>query len=115
MIHRAARLIFALLIVTQTSGCSLLRRRPKQQAAPRPVPVLVGTITLVNEEGRFVLIDSGMNPGPWPGAVLKSHTASVESGELKAGAIRKRPFAIADVVKGTPQVGDQVFQQPPQN
>jgi hypothetical protein len=114
MIPRAVRLIFALLLVTQISGCALLGRRPKQKTAARRVPVLVGTIKLVNEEGRFVLIDSGMNPGPQPGAVLKSRTASMESGELKAGAIRRRPFAIADVVKGTPQVGDRVFEQPPQ-
>ena len=75
-------------------------------------PLLVGSITLVNTDGNFVLIDGGATPGPLPGAVLKTRTAAGESGELKAGDVRRRPFAIADIVKGTPQVGDQVFQQP---
>lgn len=85
--------------------------RQAKRAIP-VVPILVGIITLVDEEGRFVLIDGGISPNPAPGAVLKSRPVSGEAAELKAVAIRKRPFAIADVVKGTPQVGDQVFQQP---
>jgi hypothetical protein len=113
MTPRFLRLVFALLIVTQLSGCALPRRRPKAKRATPAAPLLVGTITLVNEDGHFVLIDSGMSPSPIPGAVLQSRAANGESGELKAGAIRRRPFAIADVIKGTPQVGDQVFQQPP--
>ena len=106
--------VFALLLAAQISGCALLRPRPKK-APPAPVakPLFVGTITLVNDGGHFVLIDSGMSPGPLPGAVLKCRAPAGESGELKAGEVRRRPFAIADVVKGTPRVGDRVFQQPP--
>lgn len=109
-------LLIAVLIGTQLCGCAALRKRlPAKPPNPAstPAPLLVGTITLVDEERRFALIDSGMNPSPQPGAVLKSHTAGAESGELKAGSIRKRPFAVADVLKGAPQAGDQVFQQPP--
>jgi hypothetical protein len=113
MISRCFRLVFAVLIGAQISGCALLRRHPKKKPEKPAAPLLVGTITLVNDDGHFVLIDSGMSPSPAPGAVLKCRTAGGESGELKAGAIRKRPFAIADVVKGTPHVGDQVFQEPP--
>ena len=108
------RCLFALLVAAQISGCALLRPRPKKATlATHPTPLLVGTIKLVNDDGHFVLIDSGTSPGPLPGAVLKCRAASGETGELKAGEVRRRPFAIADVVKGTPQVGDQVFQQPP--
>jgi hypothetical protein len=32
--------------------------------------------------------------------------------ELKSSPIRRRPFAIADVIKGEPKVGDEVFQLP---
>ena len=114
MIPRFRRCVFALLLATQISGCGLLfRGRKKATRAQAAKPLLVGTITLVNDDGHFVLIDSGMSPGPLPGAVLKCRTAVGESGELKAGDVRRRPFAIADVVKGTPRVGDQVFQQPP--
>lgn len=114
MTPRFLHCVFAALIAAQLSGCALLRPRPKKAIrVPVAKPLLVGTITLVNEDGHFVLIDSGMSPGPMPGAVLKSSTSAGESGELKAGEVRRRPFAIADVIKGTPQVGDQVFQQPP--
>ena len=90
-----------------------MRPRPKKAIrVTAPKPLFVGTITLVNEDGHFVLIDSGMSPGPMPGAVLKSRTSAGASGDVKAGDVRRRPFAIADVVKGTPRVGDQVFQQP---
>ncbi len=106
--------LFALLLATQFSACALLRPRPKKaKRQPEAQPFFVGTITVVNEDGHFVLIDSGASPGPMPGAVLKSRTPAGESGELKVGEIRRRPFAIADVLKGTPHVGDQVFQQPP--
>ncbi len=114
MTSRFHHAVFTLLLAAQISGCTLLRPRPKKpKPAPVAKPLLVGTITLVNEDGHFVLIDSGASPGPMPGAVLKSRTPDGESGELKVGDVRRRPFAIADVVKGTPQVGDQVFQQPP--
>ena len=106
--------VCALLFAAQLSGCALLRPRPKKATlAPAAKPILVGIVTLVNDDGHFVLIDSGMSPGPLPGAVLKCRTTAGESGELKAGEVRRRPFAIADVVKGTPQVGDRVFQEPP--
>ncbi len=115
MTPRFIRCVFALLLATQFSACALLRPRPKKnQRRPEAKPFFVGTITVVNEDGHFVLIDSGMSPGPAPGAVLKSRTPAGESGELKVGEIRRRPFAIADVVKGTPHTGDQVFQQPPE-
>ena len=109
------RFIFAMLLAVQFSGCALVRSRPKKAIPVAPAkPQFVGTVSLVNDGGHFVLIDSGTSPGPLPGAVLKCRAASGgETGELKAGEVRRRPFAIADVVKGTPQAGDQVFQQPP--
>ena len=112
MAFRFVRCAFALLIAAQFSGCGLRRPRAKKVAAPAQ-PLLVGTITLVNEDRHFVLIDSGMGPGPMSGVVLKCRSASGETGEVKVGEVRRRPFAIADVVKGAPHVGDQVFQQPP--
>ena len=110
------RLFFALLLLTQLAGCALrLPHKQPKKAAPAapPAPLLVGTVTLVNDEQHFVLIDSTASPSPMPDVVLKTRGPGGETAELKAGAIRRRPFAIADVVKGTPKVGDQVFQQPP--
>ena len=81
----------------------------RNQKMPK-VPLLVGTITLVNTEGGFTLIDSGNTPNPSVGEVIKSRTADVESGELRVTEVRRRPFYIADIIKGKPQKGDQVFQ-----
>jgi hypothetical protein len=99
-------------------GCTLLhnwkeKRRAAQEKRLRDVskaPQLVGTITLVNAVGAFALIDSAGSPSPPAGTIIKSRTAGTESGELRVSDVRKRPFFIADVVKGTPQKGDQVFQ-----
>ena len=92
-------------------GCAQLRKKKMPPPAHQPA-LLVGTVKLVNEADKFVLIDSGTYPSPAPGAVLKTEATEGEPAELKAGEIRRRPFAIADVVKGTPRVGERVYQQP---
>jgi hypothetical protein len=104
-------------------GCSLLRKwdqkhQEKRRAAEEKRlavmpkrPQLAGTITLVNPEGGFVLIDSGSAPSPPVGTVIKCQSAGVVSGELRVTEVRRRPFVIADIVKGTPQKGDPVFQE----
>lgn len=107
------RALFAVVLLAQFSGCALFPKgKQAKRATAVPQPLLIGTITLVNAEQKFVLIDSTNTPGPLPGAALKTRGADGAAAELKSGPIRRRPFAIADVVKGTPQVGDQVFQQP---
>jgi hypothetical protein len=64
----------------------------------------------VNSADGFVLVDFGMQPTVAPGTKLTTRTNGTESGELLVGDVHKRPFVIADVVKGSPQKGDQVFQ-----
>jgi hypothetical protein len=96
-------------------ACAALRPKKKSAHAPPPpppTPLLIGSITLVNETGRFVLIDTGLAPAPAAGAVLKSYTGSVASGELESGAARHHPFLIADIKSGAPQKGDHVFFDP---
>lgn len=103
----------AVLLLAPLAGCALQPHgKTVKRATAVPQPLLVGTITLVNTEQHFVLIDSTNSPGPQPDAALQTRGPDGAEAELKCGAIRRRPFAIADVVKGTPQVGDQVFQQP---
>ncbi len=107
------RWLFAGLLLAPLAGCGLLPHgKTVKRATAVPQPLLVGTITLVNTEQHFVLIDSTNSPGPLPGAALKTRGPDGAVAELKSGAIRRRPFTIADVVKGAPQVGDQVFEQP---
>ena len=76
----------------------------------------VGTVTLVNEEGKFVLVDNGALPVPPVGGVLKCYptAASEPSAELVATDVRKRPFTIADIREGSPRKGDRVVYLPPE-
>jgi hypothetical protein len=76
----------------------------------------VGTVTLVNEEGKFVLVDNGALPVPPVGGVLKCYpaAASEPSAELVTTDVRKRPFTIADIRDGTPHKGDRVVYLPPE-
>jgi hypothetical protein len=96
------------------AGCATLKkvlpkRKPKAETkAPAPRPV--GIITLVNETDRFVLIDTETAPAPVAGTALKTFTGNVESGVVTVGAVSRRPFVVADIVRGAPQKGDIVFE-----
>jgi hypothetical protein len=93
------------------SGCASARKREKKEkpAPAAPQPVLVGTISLVNEESKFVLIDAGLLPTPPPDLALKSYTKDIESGDLLTSRERRRPFIIADIKSGIPKKGDRVY------
>ena len=79
---------------------------PVQTEAPRRI----GTITLVNDEEHFVLIDTDMAAPPSAGTALKSFTGESASGVVAVGNVNRRPFVVADIVQGAPKKGDLVFQ-----
>ena len=76
--------------------------------APPPAPRRVGSIASVNDQLHFVLIDVGSLYSPSPGTALKSFSAGQETGVLAVNPEKQRPFIVADIVKGTPKVGDDV-------
>jgi hypothetical protein len=99
-------------------GCATLkkipfpwRKKPKP-AVPQAVrPQLIGTIVLVNEDARFVLIDVGNASAlPRSGTALKSMSGDSETGVVTVGDVRRRPFAVADIVRGEPKKGDRLFE-----
>ncbi len=96
------------------NGCAWRNRKAREREARRiaeaTAPQLVGTIALVNEDGHFVLIDNGSRPTPPTGAALKTFTGGAESAVLTVGLVRRPPFVVADIVKGIPKKGDDVFQ-----
>lgn len=84
---------------------------PKKKAANIPPSHrLVGTIMVVNEEQHFVLIDTESSFPAAVGTALKSFSNGAETGVLTVSPEVKPPFMIADIVSGTPQKGDQVFE-----
>jgi len=78
----------------------------------RPVPRLVGSISLVNSDLHFALIDSVMTPAP--GTPLKALSRDGrETALLNVSPERKQPFIIGNIVEGDPQPGDRVVDIPP--
>ena len=63
----------------------------------------------VNQQEGFVLIDTESTLTEEVGTALKSFSGGAESGVLAVSKERHPPFMIADIVSGTPQKGDQVF------
>ncbi len=73
-------------------------------------PKRVGRIAMVNAEGGFVLVDSDFWSPPVAGTALKCMRDGVETGVVAVGKEQRGAFVSADIVKGTPQRGDDVFQ-----
>ena len=100
-------------------GCAHLPHWPRKHTEPPEKPEtpaadarhrLVGTIVLVDETKRFVLIDVGGYAPPETGRALKTFAGDDESGVLAVSAERRPPFVVADIVKGEPRRGDSVFE-----
>jgi hypothetical protein len=104
------------------AGCSRFSR-PK---APKPAivsfpkgntsdgtkrePRLIGRISMVNTEGKFVLISCDAWSAPADGTALKCLRNGVETGIVNVGKERRGAYVTADIVTGTPERGDQVYQ-----
>jgi hypothetical protein len=116
--HPHFGLVLTMFVALYVSGCAAFKKlhlpahRPAQPAAtPAPVkPQVVGTITLVNEDAHFVLIDVGASGVPRSGTALKAMSGGAETGVVTVGEVRRRPFVVADIVRGAPRKGDRVFQ-----
>lgn len=91
------------------TGCAWFHHKRPVAITPAG-PLLIGTVALVNEAMRFVLVDVGSNYAAAPGSTLKCIANRQESAVLTVSPERKSPFIIADIVKGDPHPGDQVFQ-----
>lgn len=98
--------VFPIFICACLSACATGRKKP--QAAPGPR--LVGTVAFVDRSSGFALVDVGTLYIPQPGMALKSFSAGNETAVLMVSPERKMPFISADIVKGDPHRGDQVFQ-----
>ena len=77
---------------------------------PESVPKLVGIISMVNVDGKFVLVESNQSAALNSGTALKCFRDGVETAVVAVGTERRRPYVTADIVTGEPQRGDQVFE-----
>lgn len=98
------RLFWVAVCLLASAGCATKPR------AVTPAHRVVGTVMLVNESQGFALIDTGTHYSPVMGQALKSFSGGVETAVLTLSKERRPPFIIADIVKGLPHKGDQVFE-----
>lgn len=105
--------VLLLAILTFLPGCAGgLHWPPWKKSPPKAIakiPQFMGTVTLVSDEPSFVLIDNGSLPPPAAGTVLTINNPGGASVEMKVTRIQRPPFVVADIVKGIPKKGDQVF------
>lgn len=84
----------------------------KKKTAQRAlIPLWIGTITMVNHENHFVLIDSNAFYAVVPGKQLSCISQNRETGKVTISKDKNPPFFIADITSGSPQVGDRVYFQ----
>jgi hypothetical protein len=121
MKQRLALIALCVALAFANSGCTALvyfgsmgsKKKGNKEDGVRvekaTVPERVGEVVLFNEDARFVLIDLATGNPPESGTALKVMRGHEEVGVVTVGDVRRRPFVVADVVKGEPQKGDVVF------
>jgi len=78
-------------------------------AAPQPESASIGTVHMVDHTHDFLLIRASRNTSIQYGTPLISQSpGGKQSAELKLSPERKGAFLVADIVKGSPDVGDVV-------
>lgn len=96
------------------SGCSgstksrLMMPAPEFPAVIRPLDGSVGTVVLVHERLRFVVLDYSFSTLPPAGSFLEVYRSTNRVGRVRLTQWNQPTTAAADFVEGTPQVGDLV-------
>jgi len=116
MKQRLASVGLCLVLALGTPGCALAahilqprKKKDDRRVERATVPERVGEIVLLNEEAKFVLVDLDDRNPPDAGTALKVMREGVEVGVLALGDVRRRPFIVADIVRGNPRKGDVVY------
>ncbi len=116
MKQRLASIGLCIALMLGTSGCAVVanlfkskKKKDGTRVERATVPERVGEIVLLNEEAKFVLVDLDTGNPPDSGTALKVMRQGVEVAVLALGDVRRRPFIVADIVRGNPQKGDVVY------
>lgn len=117
------RFAMALICCALLGGCFTPKwkknaPRPKIVGFPRTnisdgtkgEPRLIGHVAMVNPKDGFVLVDCDLWAVPDPGTALKCFRYGAETGILNSGKEKRGSQVVADIVRGSPQRGDEVFQ-----
>lgn len=74
----------------------------------------VGRVAAVQTSLRFVVLDYSLSRVPQPGDRLELSRGGTVVGELKTGFHSRANTVVADIVNGTPEVGDEARPLRPQ-
>jgi hypothetical protein len=120
MIRRFSPWLLSALLLLGAAACHRTPSAPKPVILGFPklntsngskgVPRMVGKISMVNESGKFVLVESDAWNAPAEGTALRCMRDGKETGVVNVGKERRSSFVTADIVTGHPQRGDEVFQ-----
>lgn len=72
-------------------------------------PIWMGTVSLVNLEHSYALIDSNTLYAAIPGKSIFAVSPTRETARMRISAEKNPPFFIADIISGTPEVGNRVY------
>ncbi len=93
-------------------GCSASSRAQMLMPAPdfpaviRPLDGSVGSVVLVNERLRFVVLDYSFSTLPPTGSFLEVYRSSNRVGRIRLSRWSNPTTAAADIIEGAPLIGD---------
>lgn len=89
----------------------ILHILPKKKSQPPPaiLPQWVGIIRMVNTAERFVLLESNSISTIMPGETYVAVSKKNETASLRMTSLKNPPFVIADIMSGTPSVGEKIY------
>lgn len=91
---------------TVTPSPAPLRKTDQPQL--QPSAALPATVTLINRDLRFVVVDFGDRPRPPLGTVIELIRDDQTVAKVRLTEPVRGRFVTADIVEGEPRVGDQV-------
>lgn len=91
-----------------SSGCAGSKKGKSPKAASVSAVRPIGKVRSVDEQKQFVLIEISSGGVPAEGVELHCMRDGRSLAVIKSTGVQRRPFFVADIVKGTPGAGDEV-------
>jgi hypothetical protein len=84
----------------------MLMPAPDFPAVIHPLDGSVGSVVLVNERLRFVVMDYSFSTLPPTGSLLEVYRSTNRVGRVRLSRWSNPTTAAADIIEGAPQLGD---------
>lgn len=100
-------LVVGFLVVGCRHGKKSPPAAPEKPVVMQPLDGAVGRVLRINTRLKFVVLDYALNRIPGLGTHLKLYRGLEVVGEVTLNGPIQGETAAADIVSGTPQIGDQ--------